>query len=104
MGLAMGYPPLAGEARMLTEQTVDPPLETLEPVATGGEVLELMEQARGIFVEESFNRYMVALLRQTRQAARLYVGATPRAGIALLRGATARALAAGREFVAPNDV
>ena len=44
MRLAIGYPPLAGEARMLTEQTVDPPLETLEPVATGGEVLELMER------------------------------------------------------------
>src|SRR4051795_2289847 len=48
-----GPPPLAGGARMLTEQTVAPPLETLEPVATGDEVLELMEQARGIFVEES---------------------------------------------------
>src|SRR3989454_2867850 len=80
MRLAIGYPPLAGEARMLTEQTVDPPLETLEPVATGGEVLELMEQARGIFVEESLNRYVVALLRQTRQDERLYVGASPRAG------------------------
>jgi MoxR-like ATPase len=104
MRLAIGYPPLAGEARMLTEQTVDPPLETLEPVATGGEVLELMEQARGIFVEESLNRYVVALLRQTRQDERLYVGASPRAGIALLRVAKARALAAGREFVEPDDV
>jgi MoxR-like ATPase len=74
MRLAIGYPPLSDEARMLTEQTVDPPLETLEPVATGGEVLELMEQARSIFVEESLNRYVVALLRQTRQDERLYVG------------------------------
>src|SRR5205814_5545559 len=65
MRLAIGYPPLSDEARTLTEQTVDPPLETLEPVATGGEVLELIDQARGIFVEESLNRYVVALLRQT---------------------------------------
>jgi MoxR-like ATPase len=63
-----------------------------------------MEQARGIFVEESLNRYVVALLRQTRQDERLYVGASPRAGIALLRVAKARALAAGREFVEPDDV
>jgi MoxR-like ATPase len=104
MRLAIGYPPLSDEARMLTEQTVDPPLETLEPVATGGEVLELIEQARAIFVEESLNRYVVALLRQTRQDERLYVGASPRAGIALLRVAKARALAAGREFVEPDDV
>ena len=104
MRLAIGYPPLSDEARMLTEQTVDPPLETLEAVATGGEVLELMEQSRAIFVEESVNRYVVALLRQTRQDDRLYVGASPRAGIALLRVAKAKALAAGREFVEPDDV
>jgi len=104
MRLAIGYPPLSDEARMLTEQTVDPPLETLEAVATGDEVLELMEQARGIFVEESLNRYVVSLLRQTRQDERLYVGASPRAGIALLRVAKAKALAAGREFVEPDDV
>src|SRR5919198_1447896 len=104
MRLAIGYPPLADEARMLTEQTVDPPLETLEPVATGDEVMELVERARGIFVEEALNRYVVALLRQTRQDGRLYVGGSPRAGIALLRVAKARALAGGREFVEPDDV
>ena len=104
MRLAIGYPPLSDEARMLTEQTVDPPLETLEAVATGGEVLELMEQARAIFVEESVNRYVVALLRQTRGDTRVYLGASPRAGIALLRVAKARALAEGREFVVPDDV
>ena len=104
MRLTIGYPPLADEARMLTEQTVDTPLESLEPVATGDEVLELVGQARGIYVEEALNRYVVALLRQTRQDERLYVGGSPRAGIALLRVAKARALAAGREFVEPDDV
>jgi MoxR-like ATPase len=104
MRLTIGYPPLGDEARMLTEQTIDPPLETLEPVATGEEVLELIDHGRAIFVEESLNRYVVALLRQTRQDERLYVGASPRSGIALLRVAKARALAAGREFVEPDDV
>jgi MoxR-like ATPase len=104
MRLNIGYPPLVDEARMLTEQTVDPPLEALQPVAGGDEVLELVEQAREVFVEESLNRYVVALLRQTRQDERLYVGASPRAGIALLRVAKARALAGGREFVEPDDV
>jgi MoxR-like ATPase len=104
MRLAIGYPPLSDEARMLTEQTVDPPLETLEPVATGSEVMELVEQARAVFVEEALNRYVVALLRQTRQDERLYVGGSTRAGIALLRVAKARALAAGRDFVEPDDV
>ena len=89
---------------MLTEQTSDPPLDSLRPVATAGEVRSLVAEATAVFVEESVNRYVVALLRQTRSDGRLYLGASPRAGIALLRVAKARALADGRGFVAPDDV
>jgi MoxR-like ATPase len=104
MRLQLGYPPLADEAKMLDEQTHVPPLESLDPVAGADEVLRLMEQARDVFVEESLSRYVVALLRQTRSDSRLYLGASPRAGIALLRVAKARALADGREYLVPDDV
>ncbi|MFL5961253.1 MAG: AAA family ATPase [Gaiellaceae bacterium] len=128
MRLSLGYPPLAEEARMLDEQTswgaasavgkpagaqrVDPgafgaggpPLDSLPAVADAADVLRLVEAARGIYVEESLGRYVVALLRQTRGDSRLYLGASPRAGIALLRVAKARALAEGREYVVPDDV
>jgi MoxR-like ATPase len=104
MRLSLGYPPLAEEAKMLTEQTSDPPLEALEPVATAEEALALADEAKAIYVEESVNRYVVALLRQTRSDARLYLGASPRSGIALLRVAKALALADGREFLVPDDV
>ena len=92
------------EARMLTEQTSNPPLDSLRPVATAAEVRALAVAASEVFVEESLNRYVVTLLRQTRSDARVYLGASPRAGIALLRVAKARALADGRGFVAPDDV
>jgi MoxR-like ATPase len=104
MKLALGYPPLADEAKMLAEQTTEPPLDSLEPVASARDVVELTDAARDVYVEESLNRYVVALLRQTRGDGRLYLGASPRSGIALLRVAKARALADGREFVAPEDV
>jgi len=104
MRVALGYPSLAEEARMLDEQTHTPPLETLEPVASGADVTRLAEQAREIYVEESLGRYVVAVLRQTRADSRLYLGASPRAGIALLRVAKARALADGREYLVPDDV
>jgi len=104
MRLALGYPPLAEEARMLAEQTSSPPLETLEPVATAGEIVAAIEEARSVYVEESLTRYVVALLRQTRSEGRLYLGASPRSGIALLRMAKARALAEGRAYVLPDDV
>ena len=104
MRVSIGYPPLADEARMLTEQTGEPPLEKLEPVADSTDALALADSAKAVFVEESLNRYVVALLRASRGDSRLYLGASPRAGIALLRVAKARALADGREYLLPDDV
>jgi MoxR-like ATPase len=104
MRVAIGYPTLSEEARMLSEQTSGTPLELLEPVTTGAEVLALVREAQRIFVEESVNKYVVALLRHTRGDSRLYLGGSPRAGIALVRVAKARALADGREFLSPDDV
>ena len=102
--LSLGYPPLADEARMLNEQTTEPPLETLVPVAGVEEILAAIDEARSLYVEESLNRYVVALLRHTRSSSRLALGASPRAGIALLRVAKARALSEGRDYVLPEDV
>jgi MoxR-like ATPase len=104
MRVSLGYPEGTQEARMLTEQTSSPPLDDLEPVASALDLIAVIDQAKAIYVEESLNRYIVALLRNTRSDKRLYLGASPRAGIALLRVAKARALAAGREFVLPDDV
>jgi MoxR-like ATPase len=104
MRISIGYPPLVDEAKMLTENASETPLDTLEPVASAREVLAAINDAKRVYVEESLNRYVVALLRQTRTDGRLYLGASPRAGLALLRVAKARALVAGREFVDPDDV
>jgi len=102
--MAIGYPPDADEARMLAEQTTEPPLEHLQPVARHDELLEAIEAARRVHVEERVNRYVVAILRHTRDSRRLALGGSPRSGIALLRLAKARALTEGRDFVVPEDV
>jgi MoxR-like ATPase len=104
MRLEVGYPPLQEEARMLNEQTTETPLETLVPVASRAEILSAIEAAKEVFVEEELNRYVVAVLRHTRTDPRLYIGASPRSGIALLRVAKARALAEGRDYLLPDDV
>jgi MoxR-like ATPase len=104
MRIAIGYPPLSEEAKMLTEQTADPPLDALQPVANAADAIALADEAKAIFVEESLNRYVVTLLRATRGDSRLYLGASPRAGIAILRVAKARALADGRSFLEPDDI
>ena len=104
MRIAIGYPPLADEAKMLSVQATDQPLDRLECVASAEELMEAIDDARRVFVEESLNRYVVTLLRQTRSDSRLYLGASPRAGIALMRVAKARAVVSGRDYVEPDDV
>jgi MoxR-like ATPase len=104
MRLDIGYPSHAEEAKMLAEQTSDPPLDQLEPVTSATGITQVIDDATRVFVEDSLHRYVVALVRHTRDDSRLYLGASPRAGIALLRVAKARALADGREYVLPEDV
>ena len=102
--MTIGYPPLGEEARMLAEQTTEPPLDQLEPVAQHEELVAAIAAARAIHVEESINRFVVALLRHTRKSDRVALGGSPRSGIALLRLAKARALVERRDFVVPEDV
>ena len=104
MLLHLGYPELADEAEMIGEQSTEDPLPTLQPVATIEEVRGAITAARALYVEESVSRYTVALLRHTRADARLTLGASPRAGIAIMRIAKARALLDGRDYVIPDDV
>ena len=102
--MSIGYPPLSDEAHMLAEQTGEPPLDRVVPVASRDELVDAITAARDIFVEESVNRYVVALLRHTRGNRHLALGASPRSGIALLRLAKARALVERRTFVTPDDI
>jgi MoxR-like ATPase len=104
MRLDIGYPQPDQEARMLSEQTSDPPLEILEPVINATGIADVIDEATRVFVEPSLNRYVVDLVGQTRSDQRLYLGASPRAGISLLRVSKARALADGRDYVLPDDI
>ena len=104
MRLSLGYPQLADEARMLNEQTTRAAARHAGAGGVAGRDHGAIDEARSLFVEESLNRYVVALLRHTRSSSRLALGASPRAGIALLRVAKARALADGRDYVLPDDV
>ena len=89
---------------MLAEQTTEPPLDSLVPVADRHDLVTAIEAARNVYVEESIAGYVVALLRHTRDSGNLALGASPRSGIALLRLAKARALVERRGFVTPEDV
>jgi len=102
--LSLGYPPFHEEARMLAEQTTSPPIDALQPVADREDLLAAISSARAVFVEETVGEYVVSILSHTRQSALLALGASPRAGIALLRMAKARAVVHSRDYVVPEDV
>ena len=102
--LSLGYPPFGEEARMLAEQTTAPPLDQLVAVADRDDLVGAIAAARAVYVEESVGEYVVTILRHTRDSPLLALGASPRAGIALLRMAKARAAVLRRDYVVPEDV
>lgn len=101
---SLGYPTPEVEVQVLFEQSKTHPLENLEPVLDGEDVVRLQNQAAEVKVEESVARYMVSLVEATRRHPAVSVGASPRGSLALFRACRARALMQGRDFVLPDDV
>jgi MoxR-like ATPase len=102
--VSLGYPEAGAEAAMLAgHETGDRVLE-LEPVASPTDVLNLQDTSARVRASEALRDYVVALLGQTRADPRVELGASPRAGLMLLRAAKARALLEGRDHALPDDV
>jgi MoxR-like ATPase len=102
--LSLGYPDAAGEAGMLAAHEAGDRVATLEAVADAAEVLEAQDAATRVRASEALRFYIVGLLASTRSDPRVELGASPRAGLLLLRAAKARALLAGRDHALPDDV
>ena len=102
--LSMGYPNRDAELEMLDERATTDPLSSLAPVADAATVRELVVAVGGLFVSEAVRRYVVALVESSRRSPHLRLGASPRAGLQLLRAARASAALAGRDHVLPDDV
>ena len=102
--LSLGYPDADAEAGMLLgHESRDKVLE-LEAVADRAEIVEAVETAHRVHASRALRDYIVALLRRTRDDKRTELGASPRAGLLLLRAAKARALVRGRDHALPDDV
>jgi MoxR-like ATPase len=102
--VSMGYPSASGEVAMLRAHEVSDRVEVLEPVATAAELLAVQDAARRIHASDALRGYVVSLLARTREDPRIELGASPRAGLMLLRAAKARALMQGRDHALPDDV
>jgi MoxR-like ATPase len=102
--LSLGYPEAAAEAGMLAEHAARDRVLDLAAVAAVEEVLAAQQAASRVHASEPLCRYIVAILAHTRADPRTELGASPRAGLMLLRAAMARAALSGRDHALPDDV
>jgi MoxR-like ATPase len=102
--VSMGYPDQDAELAMLDDRGTTDPLTDLAPVADAATVRELVDAVRRLHVSEAIRRYVVTLVEASRRSPDLRLGASPRAGLQLLRAARAAAALNGRDHVLPDDV
>lgn len=101
---SVGYPADEAELAMLRRFRTGSPLETLEPAISIEQLTGLMASVRRIWISEAVERYLLDVVRATRDDEQIELGASPRASLALVRASQALALMRGRGFVLPDDV
>jgi MoxR-like ATPase len=102
--ISIGYPARGAEAAMLAEHESGDRLAAMQPVADAAELLAAQDAARAVHAAPALRDYIVSLLWRTREDPRVELGASPRAGLMLLRAAKAMAMVRGRDHALPDDV
>lgn len=102
--LSLGYPSEETELGIIRGHRFEIPVEKLEPVMTSEDILRIREDVKKIHVDESLEIYAVRLVQATRHRSDLRLGASPRAGMALVAMSQALAYMDQRDFVTPDDI
>jgi MoxR-like ATPase len=100
----LGYPEPAQEAAVLERQILRHPIEDLRPITSAGELERLQRGVRAVHVDALVQRYIVNVVGMTRGHPDVYLGASPRGSLCLMRASQARALLQGRDYVIPDDI
>ena len=107
MKITMGYPTIDEEVSILERHHANRQfvsLNDVQPVITRQQLAEFRSLLGQVFVEPSLLRYMAEIVQQTRQSKAVFLGASPRAAVAMLNASKAYALLQGRDFVTPDDI
>lgn len=102
--MKMGYPDLGEEIEVLNRAQKVPPIDELESVIDLAGLLLLQQEIKEVFVDDTMKRYIVEMVSRTRGHGSVYLGASPRGSIALMKVAQAYAFMYGRDFVLPDDI
>ena len=107
MKITMGYPSLEEEVDILERHHANASLvklESLAPVLTKEELLSLRRLMEHVCVDRTLLQYIALIVQQTRTSKAVYLGASPRASVAMMQASKAYALLQGRDFVTPEDI
>jgi MoxR-like ATPase len=102
--VSVGYPERTEEHRILTTQPGRNALESLRPVMSGQEVVEIQDIVPGIKLDSAIVDYILDLVEATRSDEVLHLGVSPRGALALTQACQASAVLEGRDYVTPDDV
>jgi len=104
MRIDLGYTSLGNEIKILEQQQLVHPILELDPVVSVDEILEAQKAVKHVHVSESVKRYIVEMVRETREHPEVYLGASPRGSLGLFKAGQARAALLDRDYVLPDDV
>ena len=107
MKLTMDYPSLDEEVNILERHHTNAAfvkLEDITPAITKEELLSLRNLMKQVFIDRTLLQYIALIVQQTRTSKAVYLGASPRASVAMLQTSKAYALLQGRDFVTPEDI
>lgn len=107
MKIDMGYPSEEDETAILERHHANASLvrlDGIEPVISRSELLQFRAMVGNVVVDKSLLQYIVQIVRQTRTSRAVFLGASPRASVSMLRASKAYALLQGRDFVTPEDI
>ena len=101
---SLGYVSIADELSILEAQSQRHPLESLAPVVSREEVMDLCEAVKQVRITRDLQEYIVRIVAQTREIPEVKLAASPRASLGLLRISQALTLFQGAEFVVPETI
>lgn len=104
MKISMGYPSPEEELDIISRSETNAFSQKLNAVMSLEDVKMHIEEVKKIHCKDSVKKYIVDLLNATRNSGLITLGASPRAGIAMLRAAKAAAYIMGRDYIVPDDI
>ena len=104
MKISIGYPQPGEESYILSRFQHGSPIEILQPVTGGEDIIAIQDEIRNVYVDKSLNNYIVDIVNQTRKHSDVNLGSSPRGSLSIFRASQAWAFYNGRNYVLPDDI